>query len=550
MRLTYNDYSHCYIARPDVRGDDEAARLAGFTYDKQYRQWITLSAVVASRLIDFADNAARTRLEPILRAGELSLAKDAQIDIPAPPGCSYLPFQRAGIAAMLQRHKTLLADEMGTGKSVQALGLINLDTSIKRVLVICPASIKLNWAREARKWLTRKFNIAVLMPRDAGLFAFRDGDFLIVNYDILDRFDVLAIAEIDLLICDESHALKNAATKRSKLVAEIRAKREVFLTGTPIPNRVGELWPIADRLAGWSQHDPYAHGRFSQKFCQWDRFKWDDYPVTSPYRIHQEAKRNRAMAGLQDLLRKTIMIRRLKADVLPELPPKFRQVIELDPGSAKAIVRNEVQFYDNWQAQLDKLRTEVAAAKTRNEDEYKDAIKALNDTVSAGMAEMGKLRHMTALAKVPHVIKRLKELIEEDGQRIVCFAHHRDVVSQIADAFDGCAVRITGETSQSDRQLAVDQFQTLDRVKLFVGSLYAAGEGITLTAAKTAVFAEGDWVPAKIVQAEDRLARIGQRNSVLCQFLVFDESLDARMAKIALHKLELSDRALNAQADA
>ncbi len=161
------------------------------------------------------------------------------------------------------------------------------------------------------------------------------------------------------------------------------------------------------------------------------------------------------------------------------------------------------------------------------------------------MAEMSKLRHMTALAKVPHVIKRLKELIEEDNQRIVCFAHHRDVIAQIADAFDGCAVRITGDTSQSDRQLAVDQFQTLDKVKLFVGSLYAAGEGITLTAAKTAVYCELDWSPKTLSQSEDRLHRIGQKDSVLIQHLVFNESLDARMAKMVISKQELADRALN-----
>lgn len=326
---------------------------------------------------------------------------------------------------------------------------------------------------------------------------------------------------------------------------EIKAYREVFLTGTPIPNRVAELWPLADRLAGWSEHDPHAHSRFKDKFCKWDNVKWDD--LSEFQRTQMQVNRDLALEQLQHALRATIMIRRLKADVLPDLPPKFRQVIELDPGSARAIVRNEVQFYDNWQGMLEKARAEVAALKDKNEDDYKAAIKRLNDTVAAGWAELGKLRHMTALAKVPHVIKRLKELIEDEGQKIVCFAHHLDVIDRIRIAFGSACVWITGASSQYQRQMNVDRFQASDTIRLFIGGIHAAGEGITLTSARTAVFAESDWTPARVQQAEDRLHRIGAKDSVLIQHLCFDESLDARMMKVCIAKQELAERTLNQQ---
>lgn len=527
-----------YVAIPDSRADDMLARQAGFTWSSRRKCWYTASATVASRLHQFATGALAERLRPIVEAAALSSASSADVEVPAPSGLSYLPFQKAGIAAMLRRPKTLLADEMGLGKSIETLGLINACPDIRRVVVVCPASLKLNWQREARRWLLQPFRLRLLDPQDH-VDVVADGDFLIVNYDILGRFPALQFADLDLLVVDECHALKNPSTIRSKAVAGIHARREVFLTGTPIPNRVSEIFPVASRLAGWPRE---VEGRFKARFCKWDKLRWDE--LSGPQRRIQTELRDHAMAELQDALRKTIMVRRLKDQVLTELPPKFRQIIELDPGSARAIVRNEVEFFDQQQRKEADLRAELEAARLRNETEYKAAVARLRDTVFAGAAELARLRHATALAKVPHVIDRLRAMLEE-GQKVVVFAHHVDVIHQLADAFKGQAVRLLGETTQTERQWAVDRFQTSDAVRLFVGSIYAAGEGITLTAARTAVFAESDWTPSKLTQAEDRLHRIGQRGSVLIQHLAFDQSLDARMLKMAVEKQALADAALN-----
>lgn len=535
MRLIYEQSRYVVILDRNAKGEEIIAHRAGLTWDNSARAWLTTSAIVASRLIQYATPSLYDRLAPLVRAAQESAAADAALDIPSPTGWAYLPFQRAGIAGLIRRKRALLADEMGLGKTVQVLGLINADPTIKRVLVVCPASLKLNWLREARRWLVRHFDLRVLMSGD-DVSHIQDGDFLIVNYDILERFPALELARLDLMVCDECHYLKNANTKRSKAVDGITAARLVFLTGTPIPNRVFEIWPVASRLAGWPEE---AKRRFVARYCRYDAMK--------DLRGPQRNLRDLHLAELQDNLRKTIMIRRLKSEVLTELPPKFRQVIELDPGSARAIVRNEVETYDAWQLKIETAKADAAKAKVRNESEYKAAVSALQDTVHAALIDIGRLRHVTALAKVPHVIERLKDLLGEQA-KVVCFAHHKDVIAQIAAAFPGCAVVLTGDTPQAERQWNVDQFQANPGIRLFVGSIIASGLGITLTAASTAVFAELDWTPGNVTQSEDRLHRIGAKDSVLIIHLLFDESLDARMVKELIRKQELADRALDTKA--
>jgi hypothetical protein len=158
-------------------------------------------------------------------------------------------------------------------------------------------------------------------------------------------------------------------------------------------------------------------------------------------------------------------------------------------------------------------------------------------------AEMSKVRHATAVAKLPQVIEYLHTALDDSEDKIVVMAHHHDVVNAIAREFGDLAVVLTGETN--DRQTPVDRFQNDPGCRLFIGSIRAAGVGITLTAASHVVFAELDWTPGNISQAEDRCHRIGQRESVLVQHLVLDGSLDARMAKVVVDKQEVIDQALD-----
>jgi SNF2 family DNA or RNA helicase len=450
-------------------------------------------------------------------AVETSRATDAIVDVPAPAGLSYLPYQRAGISYMMGRQASLLADEMGLGKTIQAIGLINADPTVFRVLVICPASLKLNWQRELRRWLTRPLSVEVANG------SFPISDVVVINYDVLAKHrEAIDDVAWDLLIVDECHFLKNPDAKRTQqvlgkvdrrakrvAVAPIRSRRRVFMTGTPIVNRPVELWPIVQSL------DPAGLGRsffgYAKRYCaaHEGRYGWD---FTGSSNLDE----------LQRRLRATFMVRRLKEEVLTDLPPKRRQIVVLPTDEASArLIEAERAAYERWE---EALSTSSAA--------------------TAEFSEMSRLRHETGLAKVAVAVEFLREALDEGG-KIVAFAHHRDVISALAAEFGEAAVAMTGETPIAERQAAVDRFQTDPKCRLFVGSIQAAGVGITLTAAQHVVFVELDWVPGNVTQAEDRCHRIGQRGSVLVQHLVFDGSLDMRMGEVILSKQEVIAAALD-----
>ena len=208
---------------------------------------------------------------------------------------------------------------------------------------------------------------------------------------------------------------------------------------------------------------------------------------------------------------------------------------------------------DAWEraeGEIARLRVRVELAKAEGQEAYQDAVAALTDRTKAAFTEMSQLRHDTAFAKIPQVIEHLKTALETEGHKVVVFAHHRDVVRAIMGALresDIRAVSVTGETGMMERQRNVDEFQQDFETRVFVGNIQAAGVGLTLTAAAHVVFAELDWVPGNVTQAEDRCHRIGQRDSVLVEHLVLDGSLDARMARTLIDKQAVIDQALDAE---
>jgi SWI/SNF-related matrix-associated actin-dependent regulator 1 of chromatin subfamily A len=251
------------------------------------------------------------------------------------------------------------------------------------------------------------------------------------------------------------------------------------------------------------------------------------------------------LGELQTTLRSTILVRRLKSEVLKELPDKVRQVIELPSNGAKKLVEAE---WEAWRAHKDRVeelqkRIEEAAV-LKDVDAYRVAVKALQSEMVIAFSEMAKVRHDTAVAKIPMVVEHLTNVLES-GNKAVVFVWHHDVVDALAKEFEGVSVVIDGRVPPSKRIELVDAFQMNPKIKLFIGSITAAGVGITLTAASHVIFAELDWVPGNVSQAEDRLHRIGQKDCVLVQHLVLEESLDAHMAKVIVKKQEVIETALD-----
>ncbi len=236
--------------------------------------------------------------------------------------------------------------------------------------------------------------------------------------------------------------------------------------------------------------------------------------------------------------------------MLTELPDKVRQVIELPQNGNAKRIQDEWDKWAEYKEDIEQLRAAVEKAKEQNDkDSYKKAVRALNSELMVAFSDMARVRHETAVAKIPSVIAHLQDAVDSSN-KVVTFAHHHDVVTAIKEHFAEEAVVVDGRVSQKKRQERIDEFQSNEKCKLFIGSITAAGVGITLTAASHVVFAELDWVPGNVSQAEDRLHRIGQAESVLVQHLVFADSLDAYMANMIVDKQEVIDKALDEKAKA
>jgi SWI/SNF-related matrix-associated actin-dependent regulator 1 of chromatin subfamily A len=348
-----------------------------------------------------------------------------------------------------------------------------------------------------------------------------DVDVRITNYEMLRK---ITLSPVDLLIVDEAHYIKNPKAQRTKVVAQwaTYAKRKLLMTGSPIVNRPIELHSLLTILdpEGW----PFW--TYAQRYCAAHKTKWGwDFSGASN------------LPELQRRLRARIMVRRLKADVLSELPPKIRQLITLSPAGYSAILQAEADMQAGVDADIEKLEMLRDLAEMVGDTEaYDQAVRDLHSRHLVAFEEMSRVRHDTAVAKAPAVAEHVLGLLDS-VDKVVVMAHHHDVVDILTEALaEYGVVSLTGRDNQADRQTSIDRFQDHPEVRVFVGSIQAAGIGITLTAASTVVFAELDWVPGNMSQAEDRCHRIGQTDSVLVQHVVLDGSIDARLAKTLVEK--------------
>jgi SWI/SNF-related matrix-associated actin-dependent regulator 1 of chromatin subfamily A len=454
------------------------------------------------------------------------------MNIVAPKGKTFFGFQKEGIQFLGDHPNALLASEMGLGKSAMVIGLINSSEDINNILIICPASLKLMWRNELSQWLTRKLTVGIAAGN-----SFPDADIVIINYDILARhYNNLREYMWDLRITDEVHYTKNPKSIRTRNIIgyykdnrweiePIPAIRKIAVTGTPIVNRPVELWPI---LLDLDPHRWNSYDKFTKRYCNAHNNGWG-LDVSGASHLEE----------LGNILRSTIMIRHLKAEVLKELPPKIRQVIVFPvPIHLKELIRKE---NEEWDIKARRLKLLQKITKDcANEEEYREAVRKLRAAYKVAFSEMSRIRHETALTKLPLVITYLKDVMN-NGNKVVVFAHHHDVIEGISEAFSD-SVSFYGKTPKGQRQSNIEEFQNNPDCKMFIGSIQAAGVGITLTASSLVIFAELDWVPGNMSQAENRTHRISQHNSVLVQHLVYEGSLDSRMSKMIVAKQIVIDQ--------
>ncbi|XP_032384941.1 SWI/SNF-related matrix-associated actin-dependent regulator of chromatin subfamily A-like protein 1 isoform X1 [Etheostoma spectabile] len=506
-------------------------------YDMKTRKW-SFSIEDYKKLLDLLSGIAAVEVEPLPRAvvqafssrfdgteaRSLAVPEADLSTIDPSLTCSLMPFQREGVNfAVSKQGRLLLADDMGLGKTVQAICIAAYYRSEWPLLVVAPSSVRFTWAEAFRRWLPSlspdRINV-VVKARDN----LRSGLVNIISYDLLSRMDKQQPGNsFNVLIMDESHFLKNMKTARCKAALPLlkAAKRVILLSGTPAMSRPSELY--TQILAVRPTLFPRFH-EFGMRYCNATQLPWGwDYSGSSN------------LGELKLLLEECLMLRRLKCDVLSQLPAKQRKVVTVT---------------------IDGINTRIKAALSA-------AAKQLASEQSNKRKEKEALLifyNHTAEAKLQAIMEYITDMLECGRERFLVFAHHKLVLDHIVTELvkkNVSHIRIDGSTPSAERQQLCEKFQYSTKTCVAVLSITAANMGLTLHSADLVVFAELFWNPGILVQAEDRVHRIGQTSNVNIHYLVAKGTADDHLwpmiqekmnvlEQVGLSESNLSDKAVNA----
>ena len=394
---------------------------------------------------------------------------------------SLYDFQIEGINFGIEHHcRFLLADEMGVGKTIQAISLSYIYRDSWPVLIICPGSMKYLWKSEIRAWLgLKEHRINIINTSKQKLSS--EAYFYIISYDLVRNIlKKLKSMSFDFVILDEAHSVKNRESIRAKTILPIavRAKRLIIMTGTPLLAKPYEGYPLLYAL----RPDLFCYfKKFAYRYCD---------PQPTPFGINWSGASN--TKELHWII-STLMVRRLKRDILNNLPPKRRQ---------KVFIKTDIKFIE----EIKKVRINIKGTK---------------GTLDAYT--------LTGKAKVEGVCEFVSDLLETD-EKFIVFAYHYEMLDKLEFLMKERKtdyIRIDGNTKQDKRYDYVNNFQQNKNCKVAILSIIAASTGITLTAAHLVIFAELTWTPSIMIQAEDRAHRIGQKsNFVDIKYLYGPETLD------------------------
>ncbi|XP_042433271.1 SWI/SNF-related matrix-associated actin-dependent regulator of chromatin subfamily A-like protein 1 isoform X3 [Zingiber officinale] len=498
-------------------------------------EWIISIKILEYAMVEKLDVLVHRALGAASAVNDL---RDLYDRMPSYLETKLLPFQREGVRFILQHGgRVLLADEMGLGKTLQAIAVAACMPEAWPVLVITPSSLRIQWAFMIQQWLNIPFaDILVVLSQSGGsnkagfkiVFSHLkssihlDGVFNIVSYDVVPKIqDILLASEFKIVVADESHFMKNAQAKRTNACIPIlkKAQYAILLSGTPALSRPIELFKQLEALHPNVYKNVHEYGN---RYC-----KGGFFGVYQGASNHEE---------LHSLLKATVMIRRLKRDVLSQLPVKRRQQLE--------VVKMNIQAC-NSPEKIESLKfmQKNLINKIYSNNRYRSVC-----TKKLG-SSLDMIFNDSAEAKVPAVLDYLGTVIEA-GCKFLIFAHHQHMIDAIHQFLlkkkVGC-IRIDGGTPPTSRQAFVADFQEKDGIKAAVLSIRAGGVGLTLTAASTVIFAELSWTPGDIIQAEDRAHRIGQVSSVNIYYLLANDTVDDIIWDVVQNKLENVGQVLDGQ---
>ena len=431
--------------------------------------------------------------------------KDVVIDYSKYSHRPPLEHQKEAIQKLVENKKFILADDMGLGKTTSTI-IAALEAGSKKALIICPATLKINWKREIKNYSDKTVFIA-----ESKNFS-TEADFVIINYDIIKNFhdtkkkdesQILA-SNFDLVIVDEAHYIKNATAQRTKLINDIVKKtdRLWLLTGTPMTSRPIDYFNLLSLI-----DSPVAKNwmAYAIRYCQGYQFNVGGRKVWNVT----------GASNLEELRDRTLglTLRRLKENVL-DLPDKIITPVYL---RLKSKQYEEVmgEYYDWYD---------------KNPEESK--------SLTVQFSKLTKVRQIIADEKIAQTIELAENILEQD-KKVIIFCNFTDSLNKITEHFGKVAVKLDGSMSKPERQHSVDQFQDNPKVKVFVGNIKAAGVGITLTAAEAVIMNDLSFLPSDHAQSEDRAYRYGQKNNVLVYYPIFENTIEGIIYDILNNKKQV-----------
>ncbi len=498
-----------------------------WTVPRQYREEVERFA--KRHKLDFGD----TYVPESDQVFTIDPLPELKIDIPIKR--PLFPFQAQGIAYSIEKKRLIIGDDMGMGKTTQAIvtiaGLDHTGVESLPCLIICPSSVKINWEREVKMNTYLKPLILSDSIKNTFMEYYRVGvaNVFIVNYESLKKYFVDHIEDpgpgkqlrlnhihfkekyvnfFKAVIVDESHRVKALKTKNTKYTKGICTGKEVILllTGTPVINKPKDLISqlgIANRLSDFG-----GYKEFERRYCAGPK----------------EASN---LAELNYMLNKHCFYRRNKRDpnIQLQLPDKMRQVVicELSP-KARHEYAHAVSDLESYMKQY----------KEASDEQIKKSMKG------EVMVRIGILKNISARGKLADVFDFVQDVVDS-GEKIVLFAVLKDIVNEVLARFPK-AVKVTGDENDAQKQAAVDKFQTDPNTQILIGNLKAAGVGITLTASSKVAFIEQGWHAAIMDQAEDRCFRIGAKNNVMCTYFIGKDTIDEWNYNLIQSKRDMSNQ--------
>jgi len=431
--------------------------------------------------------------------------KDVVIDYEKYSHRPPLSHQKEAVQKLVENKRYILADDMGLGKTTSTI-IGALETGAKKILIICPATLKINWKREIENYSNRSVYIA------EGKNFSTEHDFVIINYDIIKNFhdpkkkddSEILRANFDLVVVDEAHYIKNAQAQRTKLINDIvkNVDRIWLLTGTPMTSRPIDYYNLLSLV-----DSPVAKNWMAYviRYCQGYQFKVGSRKVWNVM----------GASNLEELRDRTsgLTLRRLKEDVL-DLPDKIITPVYLRLKSKE--YEEVMGEYYNWYE--------------KNPEESK--------SLTVQFTKLTKVRQIIANEKIAQTIELTENILEQD-KKVIIFCNFTESLNKIVEHFGKAAVKVDGSMSKPERQHSVDEFQDNQKVKVFVGNIKAAGVGLTLTAGEAVVMNDLSFLPSDHAQAEDRAYRYGQKNNVLVYYPIFENTIEGIIYDILNNKKQV-----------